>query len=77
MNALSIIILTYNSEKDIYDCLDSIHQYNDIGDTLEIIIVDNQSTNYADMQSKISQLYPHIPITQPNNFSLMASPAPP
>lgn len=64
MKTLSVIILTYNSEKDIYDCLESIHGYNDIGDSLEIIIVDNQSTNYAVMQSKISTLYPHITITQ-------------
>lgn len=64
MKTLSVIILTYNSERDIYDCLHSISKYNDIGDALEIIIVDNQSTNYAAMQSRVSQLYPNITITQ-------------
>lgn len=38
---LSIIIVTYNSESVIQECLESIEKYNDIGDELEIIIVDN------------------------------------
>jgi len=38
---LSIIIVTYNSESVITECLKSIQKYNDIGHQLEIIIVDN------------------------------------
>jgi GT2 family glycosyltransferase len=38
---LSIIIVTYNSECVIQECLESIQKYNDIGDEVEIIIVDN------------------------------------
>jgi len=38
---LSIIIVTYNSESVITECLESIQSYNDIGNELEIIIVDN------------------------------------
>jgi len=38
---LSIIIVTYNSENVIQECLESIEKYNDIGDKVEIIIVDN------------------------------------
>ena len=64
MKHLSIIILTYNSENDIYDCLKSVYQYNDIGERLEIIVVDNQSRNFAVMQQKIATLYPNIVITQ-------------
>lgn len=64
MKSLSVIILTYNSEKDIYDCLESVHRHNDIGDSLEIIIVDNQSRGYADMHAKITKAYPNIIITQ-------------
>ena len=30
MKRLSIIIVTYNSEKDIYDCINSIRQWTDI-----------------------------------------------
>ncbi len=38
---LSIIIVTYNSQTVIKDCLQSIQKFNDIGNELEIIIVDN------------------------------------
>lgn len=38
---LSTIIVTYNSESVIKECLESIERYNDIGDRIEIIIVDN------------------------------------
>ncbi len=54
---LSIIIVTYNSEKDIYDCLSSIYQYNDIGERLEIIVVDNNSHYFNTMKSKIQEQY--------------------
>lgn len=64
MKTLSVIILTYNSEYDIYDCLESVYQHNDINDSLEIIIVDNQSTCFAEMQKRIIALYPDVIITQ-------------
>ena len=42
MKRLSIIIVTYKSEHDIYDCLDSIWMYCDIPhEELEVIVVDN------------------------------------
>ncbi len=44
MKKLSVIIVTYNSEKDIYDCLNSIYSHCDIPlDELEVIVVDNNS----------------------------------
>lgn len=64
MKKLSVIIVTYNSEKDIYDCLDSIFQHNDLGDTLEVIVIDNQSIDYIKMQEKILTNYPEVIITQ-------------
>lgn len=54
---LSIIIVTYNSERLIFDCLDSIYEFNDIGDELEVIVVDNCSVNVDAMFSKIRQQY--------------------
>jgi GT2 family glycosyltransferase len=54
---LSIIIVTYNSERLIFDCLDSIYQYNDIGDELEVIVVDNCSVNVDALFSKIKLNY--------------------
>lgn len=41
MRILSLIIVTYNSLGYIKKCLDSVLFYNDIGEGLEIIIVDN------------------------------------
>jgi len=38
---LSIVIVTYNSNKVIKECLESIEKHNDIGKSLEVIIVDN------------------------------------
>ena len=64
MKQLSVIILTYNSEKDIYACLESVYQHNDIGGGLEVIVVDNQSQDFATMQQTIAQRYPEVIITQ-------------
>lgn len=50
---LSIVIVTYNSEKHIFDCLDSIFKYNDIGEGLEVIVSDNFSANRNEMFAKI------------------------
>lgn len=61
---LSIIILTYNSEKDIYPCLESVYQHNDIGEGLEVIVVDNQSRDFAIMQQEIAKHYPEVIITR-------------
>lgn len=55
---LSIIIVTYNSEQLIFDCLDSIYKYNDMGNSLEIIIVDNCSIDCDRVFEKIRTDYP-------------------
>ena len=54
---LSIIIVTYNSERLIFDCLDSIFEFNDIGDELEVIVVDNCSIRVDALFSKIKSSY--------------------
>ena len=54
---ISIIIVTYNSEEHIFDCINSILQYNDVGDALEIIIVDNCSKSVDALEYKINELY--------------------
>lgn len=54
---LSIVIVTYMSEHDIYDCLQSIWQFCDIPkENLEVIIVDN-SPSCEPMFGKLRQLY--------------------
>lgn len=54
---LSIIIVTYFSERDIYDCLQSIWKHCDIErEELEIIIVDN-SPESEPMFNKLKEFY--------------------
>ena len=57
MKALSVVIVTYNSEPDIYECLDALFAHNDIGEALELIVVDNNSSDFAHMQSELHRLY--------------------
>ena len=40
---LSVIIVSYNCLPLIKQCVDSIDMYNDIGESLEVIVVDNSS----------------------------------
>lgn len=57
MKRLSVIIVTYQSDKDIYDCLQSVWQYNNLQpDELEVIVVDN-SPESEPMFTKLRQLY--------------------
>ena len=58
MKKLSIIIVTYNSEKDLYECLDTIYSHCDIPiKELEVIIVDNNSTDCDTMFNKLKTLW--------------------
>lgn len=58
MKKLSIIIVTYNSEKDIYDCIDSIMTHSDIPlSELELIVVDNNSNDVNTMFAKLHEQY--------------------
>jgi len=51
---LSLIIVTYNSESIIADCLDSIRKFNDLGNKLELIIVDNNSRDQEHVKKIVS-----------------------
>lgn len=82
---LSIIIVTYNSEKHIFDCLKSIYDHNDIGDKLEVIIVDNCSNNFVSTKKRIKEKYKGVRIIdneqnggygQGNNIGIKNSQAP-
>jgi GT2 family glycosyltransferase len=66
---ISIVIVTYNSKNLIFECLDSIYRYNDIGDSLEIIIVDNCSKDQDSVFEKIKTDYHNdiILIKSPSN----------
>lgn len=54
MKQISIVIVTYNSEKDIYDCVKSIRNFADIPiKEIELIIIDNNSKNPIPMFENI------------------------
>ena len=58
MKRLSIVIVTYNSEKDIFDCVKSIQKYADIPlSEIEVIVVDNNSRETDIMFAQLQQLY--------------------
>ncbi len=57
---ISIIIVTYNSESDIFNCLDSIYKYNDIGEQLEVIVVDNNSFQVDEMFKQMQEKYGNL-----------------
>lgn len=42
---ISIVIVSYNNLQVLIDCVDSISKFNDIGEELEVIIVDNSTNN--------------------------------
>ena len=57
MKKLSIIIVTYKSENNIYDCLASVWQYCDLPrEALEVIVVDN-SPESEPMFTRLRELY--------------------
>lgn len=54
MKQVSIIIVTYNSEKDIFDCVKSIEAHADIPkDEIELIVVDNCSREVDGMFERL------------------------
>lgn len=83
---LSIVIVTYNSNNLIKDCLKCIFDNNDIGSALEVIVVDNNSTDYVDMSAYIKRNYASSVILkrntrnggygQGNNIGIQAASAP-
>ncbi len=65
MKLLSVIIVTYNSQDLIEKCLNSIFANNDIGDKLQIIIVDNSA------QIVSNQMFDFIESRFPNKVMLL------
>ena len=54
---IAVVIVTYNSERHIYDCLESVFKYNDIDNALEVIVVDNCSKEYETMAANLNTRY--------------------
>lgn len=63
---ISIIIVAYKNIDVLKDCLNSIKKYNDIGDELEVIVVDNSpSKDY--IFNEIKRIYKDIMIIKSDN----------
>jgi len=68
MKRLSVIIVTYNSLGDIFECLDSVFRFMDIPqDELEVIVVENNSPQGDEMISGIANKYGDKVITVRND----------
>lgn len=57
---LSVVILSYNSLPLLKACIESIYRYNDIGDALEVVLVDNASENQDELKHFISTYFPAV-----------------
>lgn len=67
MKQISIVIVTYNSEKDIYDCVRSIQTHADIPlSDIELIVADNNSRDTDTMFSNLHELWGEDIITLRN-----------
>lgn len=51
---ITIVIVTYNSVKLLKECLDSIFLNNDIGEKMEVLIVDNNSKDIMQLKRLLS-----------------------
>ena len=82
---ISVVIVTYNSERDIFDCIECIRRFNTIGEGLELIVVDNNSASFEPIAKQLRELYPDIVLIenkknggygQGNNLGIAAAHAP-
>jgi GT2 family glycosyltransferase len=85
MKSISVIIVTYNSTHDIKPCLKSIYDNNDIGDKLEVIVVDNCSSDIEHLREILSKEFSQVILVenklnggygQGNNIGIHQSSAP-
>lgn len=57
MKQISLIIVTFESSALIQECLDSVFQFNDLTENLEVIVVDNGSSDQGLLFDLISKHY--------------------
>ena len=64
---LSVVIVTYNSTKLLKECLHSIYTYNDIGEQLEVLIVDNKSQDIEQLKNLLASNYKSVRLIENSN----------
>lgn len=62
---LSVIIVSYKKLDILLNCLDSIYKFNDIGNMLEVIVVDNSPDN--NIFNYLNEKYKWVKIIKNNN----------
>lgn len=62
---ISIIIVSYINLEVLIDCLNSIHEHNDIGNRMEIIVVENSPSN--EIFDYVKNNYPDVTIIKNDN----------
>jgi len=66
MKIISIIIVTYNSESCLYECLRSLQLHNDLKkDDIEIVVVDNSVYTSIELR-EIVKLFPNVHLIRNN-----------
>ncbi|HAS91144.1 MAG TPA: glycosyltransferase family 2 protein, partial [Clostridiales bacterium] len=63
---VTVVIVSYNNSEVLINCLNSIYQYNDIGDSLEVIVVDNSEN--LDIYNLIKNIYKNVIVIKNNNM---------
>lgn len=60
-DGISAVLLTYNTPLELVKkCVDAILHHNDIGEALEIILVDNNSDNQVELQNFVGTNYKDV-----------------
>lgn len=60
MKSLSVVIVVYKSEKHIGPCLDVLERANDIGEKLEVLVVDNEPEGVVERQRRLTVEHPAL-----------------
>lgn len=63
---ISVIIVSYNNPEILINCLNSIYKFNDIGNNLEIIVVENSES--LNIYNLIKNTYKHVVIIKNKNM---------
>lgn len=64
-NGLSIVIVSYMNQAVLTDCLDSVFAMNDIGDRLQVIVVEQSPTD--DIYHYLLRAYPQVDTLRAEN----------
>lgn len=65
MPNLAVIIVSYMKSDMVVECIDSVYRYNDIGDSLEVILVDNSPN--SEVLNKVLEKFEKVTLVANEN----------